>query len=62
MHHGGFIGRDFQGGFTKGDFAWGRKGGFTERRLSYYQFSEWRSAFKHVGRMTVVIKHASFDK
>ena len=55
MRQGGFIGRNFRGGDSL-------KGEFTEGGFSYYQFSEWRSAFKHVGMMTVVHKQTVFDK
>ena len=53
------MGAISSGGLTQEDFEWEE---FTERGLSCYRFSEWRSAFKHVGIMTVVIKRTVFDK
>ena len=48
-----------RGGLPKGDFDWWE---FTEGEFSSYQLPEWRSVLKHVGIMTVVIKHTVFDK
>ena len=56
------MGAISRGGLAQGDFDWGGEGGFTEGGLSCYQFPELRSAFKHVGIMTVVIKDTIFDK
>ena len=67
MHQRGFIERNFQGNSPRRTLirgvVWGGGGGeFTEGGFSWYQFSEWTSAFKHVKKMTAVIKHTVFDK
>ena len=56
IHWEQFPGEDSHRGTLTGG------GGFTEGGLSCYQFPELRSAFKHVGIMTVVIKDTIFDK
>ena len=56
----------FPGELTKEDSnsgcGVGGGGEFTEGGFSWYQFSEWTSPFKHVKKMTAVIKHTVFDK